>query len=361
MNREQLEKEYANLVRQTIVPESLSQDEQQKMYGRINQCVDKFKPVTLFRYRSLESRYTLSSLENDEFWFSTADQMNDDFEARLSFDIDEFKRWIQSISSGLSVESVRELLRSALKSSDLCIVQVAKLCLDNFGNIETDKLKDIIKKSASFIYSDIDHRIDDVTRIVQKATHIACLSENIYSDMMWGQYADKATGIALAYNTDDICKCARQNVLLYPVIYDDKRIDGTEFLKYLYKAVLLQSVAKLNKLLLPTDILRHFLKSPDLFMATKVAIAKSNDWKAEKEWRVFYCSGDDLNRDNPYLHIIVKPKAIYLGRKIDSINKKIVLMIASEKSIPVYQMHIFPGAAQYKLLDEEIDVNAAKI
>lgn len=360
MGREQFEAEYASLVRQTIVPASLSLDEQDKIYEGINKCVDKFKPSTLYRFRSLESRYTLSSLDHDEFWFSSANQMNDDFEARLSFDIREFKGWVQSISDGLTVEFVIEQLKNALKSSDLCVFAYAQKCLALLDDLTADKLKVIIKEVVSFIYNDIDSRLDDISNIVQRGTRIACLSESINSDMMWGQYADKATGIALAYNTDDIWKSAMQKVLVYPVIYDDKRIDCTDFLKYMYKVGLLQSAAKLQGQLLPIDILNHFIKSPDLFMATKVAIAKSNDWKAEKEWRAFYCGEYDLTKDNSNPHITLKPKAIYLGRKIDSINKKLVLMIASEKKIPVYQMYIAPGATTYKLEAKKLNSNGAR-
>ena len=55
----------------------------------------------------------------------------------------------------------------------------------------------------------------------------------------------------------------------------------------------------------------------DEFMATKLAIKKSTDWKAEKEWRMFYTTVTILMlAREKILYIIQKPSGrVYLDVK----------------------------------------------
>ena len=88
---------------------------------------------------------------------------------------------------------------------------------------------------------------------------------------------------------------------------------------------------------------------PDEFMATKLAIKKSTDWKAEKEWRMFYTTSNMMLAREKFSYIIQKPSGVYLGRKISKINQKIIVDIAKEKGIPVYKMDFNEKSRNYKL------------
>ena len=84
-------------------------------------------------------------------------------------------------------------------------------------------------------------------------------------------------------------------------------------------------------------------------MATKLAIKKFTDWKAEKEWRLFYTTSNMMLAREKFSYIIQKPSGVYLGRKISKINQKIIVDIAKEKGIPVYKKHFKENSIIHKI------------
>ena len=96
-------------------------------------------------------------------------------------------------------------------------------------------------------------------------------------------------------------------------------------------------------------LLQKYIPCPDDFMSTKLAIKKSNDWKSEKEWRLFFASSNIELNSNPFVSVTLKPSAVYIGRKISAFNKKIILDIAREKNIPAFQMDIDENSDKYIL------------
>ncbi len=93
---------------------------------------------------------------------------------------------------------------------------------------------------------------------------------------------------------------------------------------------------------------------PDEFMVTKLAIKKSNDWKPEKEWRMFYTTNDMVLAKEQYSCVVHKPSAVYIGRKMSSIHQKIIVDMAAEKDIPVFKMDINDDSKAYRLCKYEL-------
>lgn len=84
-------------------------------------------------------------------------------------------------------------------------------------------------------------------------------------------------------------------------------------------------------------------------MFKKVALVKSNEWKKEKEWRMFFnTSIQELNNER-FSYVYKKPSALYLGRKISELYQKVLVEIAKEKSIPVYKMDFNEKNRTYNL------------
>ena len=74
-------KVFSDLFNNTRVPTTLAEQEQAELYNAIDAAARKLLPKSLFRYRTCNEN-NLSAFEKDEIWFSTADCMNDGFDAR---------------------------------------------------------------------------------------------------------------------------------------------------------------------------------------------------------------------------------------------------------------------------------------
>ena len=77
-----------------------------------------------------------------------------------------------------------------------------------------------------------------VNYVNKRTSTISCFSETIESVTMWSHYANYHKGFALEYNLRDTLLNSIPNVGIFPVIYDNKRYDGTlyvmwEFLKFM--------------------------------------------------------------------------------------------------------------------------------
>jgi hypothetical protein len=90
-----------------------------------------------------------------------------------------------------------------------------------------------------------------------------------------------------------------------------------------------------------------FTKLEDVAFHTKTALYKSPQWAYEKEWRLF------LDKQNsyglPYLCTEIRPVAIYYGKDISEINKKILSEMAKKKGIREYQMYIDIQSEKYDI------------
>jgi hypothetical protein len=175
---------------------------------------------------------------------------------------------------------------------------------------------------------------------------------------MWGHYTDDATGFAVEYEFGKECNLIfkagnddRYNIgcNLFPILYGNQRMDATEYAKYLFQISILNQLALVRGIQLTQQWLSMVVPCPDSFMVTKLAIKKSNDWKPEKEWRMFFTSNNMAIASEKYSAVKMRPSAVYMGRKISPINQKIVMDIAREKAIPVYKMDINENSNTYKL------------
>ena len=118
---------------------------------------------------------------------------------------------------------------------------------------------------------------------------------------------------------------------------------------YLFILSIINRMATIRGVLLPQQVINTIVPCPDEFMVTKVAIKKSNEWRPEKEWRLFFTTDDNSVIREEHPHVIQKASAVYLGRKTSSINEKIIVDIAREKHIPVFKMTISNTSKTYRL------------
>ncbi len=211
--------------------------------------------------------------------------------------------------------------------------------------------------------ANFEEELKIITLGIQKSVKIACFTERLDSAMMWGQYANNATGFALEYEftsnrlvySSDLNLDYKVFGTIYPIDYSNNRIDATDYVKYLYQSKLLKNALMMNGIVDDGSLIRFAVPCIDEFMATKIALFKSKDWEPEKEWRMFFSTNDPAVAFEKYPSVIYKPSAIFLGRKISNINMKIISYIAKEKGIPVYRMEIDNTNMTYKLKHQKLE------
>lgn len=155
-----------------------------------------------------------------------------------------------------------------------------------------------------------------------------CLSETPSSILMWSHYAMNHTGFCIEYDFNSLP--SENNYIvehLEKVIYKDQ-------LPSLQLASLIQVIRK--------KLDPAFRKDPAITEATtetcvEAILTKNSVWNYEKEWRLIF-----LKQDPSLPQKIPCASKIVLGADISDSNKTLLLSLAHEKKLPVFQAYLIP-------------------
>lgn len=357
--------EYLEMIYNIIIPGNSSSLEKASLYKPYIDYINSEMPNHLYRYRPC-SDLAIDAFEKDQLWFSTAESMNDSFDARIAFDPSIIKSGIkelianipslipaigdghdfpESIQNFLSQEGQRYIREICQKMSFSDINNFSSK-LDSILDIEVNKYQAII---PSLIQS-------------SKGLKIACFSEKIDLEPMWGHYADSSRGFALAYDfrfgrystcqecgKDSVSCPSYKDCNLYRVAYNNQRLDATSYGNWLIQRQILKDISFINQVSVDESFLSDILPCPDEFMLTKIMISKSTAWQSELEWRMIcHCSCSSFLAEN-FSFVQKVPSAVYLGRRISSADEKILCDIAHKKGLPVYKMDFDDSGLSYNL------------
>lgn len=350
--------DFRKIIENTVVPMNFSTEEKIACYDGVIRYVNSILPNKLYRFRTCSER-SLSAFYNDELWFANGSTMNDDFDARLYYDKKKIKGWLGSLlSEDGELKAVEKLITMEQPPKKLLeLIPNAEYIFKCLKKASKEQVVNILNKLIQYLLENLDAALKNTTEQVQHKTKFACFTQKIDSDMMWGQYSNNATGFAIEYefgnkNTITYSDTNMQIHVwgnLFPVIYDNKRLDTTDYATYLFQIQILKGMAQSIGFPYNASWLNAVVPCPDEFMATKLAIKKYTDWKAEKEWRMFYSTDNTLLANEEHSCVIQKPSGVYVGRKISKINQKIIVDMAKEKGIPVYKMDFNEDSRNYKL------------
>ena len=368
MSKQELtDHEYKELIHNIVVPETLSIEEQNKLYLPLIKYLQNQIPDKLYRYRSCSER-NISAFEQDQLWFSAVHTMNDDFDGLLYFDK---KRIIADLTSVFGKDDVRNniyrLLQNPASSENISNILPPEifsiLSSNNISFSTQNSIDGLINQFLSYTTNQINGDTSWISTIIQQI-HIACFSAKIDSTDMWGYYADDGKGFAVAYDfrnqnytTCDSCynhqNCPKANKsYLVRVIYGEERFDATAYATWCFQQQIIKKLLSENNAQNLYSLFQHVIPCPDCFMPTKVIMHKSNDWKHEEEWRLACtCNSYDFIQQD-HICATKKPVALYLGRHISPIHEKILRHIAIEKGISVYKMSIHEDEQNYRLFAE---------
>lgn len=330
---------FKELLEKTVIPEDTPYNDREQLLKPLIEYAHDITPPKLFRYRDC-SEMQFDAFNNDLIYAVNAQKFNDPYDCLIRYD----KQYIyDSINRGTSKELIKQLRNNLKRNEHLpefvtshCGKELAVILTEVIKNITDEELENnnlIFGMDKEEFFERIDKYILGEAEVFErKSTFIACFSETVKSITMWSHYANSHRGFALEYNLkntqfncDDCDKkltCEKRMAYnLYPIIYDNKRYDGT----YFVDCFLGRSMGLFSKL-------------DDVMFYCKSALYKSTQWSYEKEWRLFLDKANSYGL--PYLCAKIRPTAIYYGKDISPINKKILSEIAKEKEIKEYQMYI---------------------
>lgn len=329
--------EFAAILNSIQIPEGCDVETLQRTVKPISHALVEMMPDKLFRYRNC-SEMSVEAFENDKVYALTADMFNDPYDMLLRFDIEAVKKMFNSLLSNESFYRLKDVLGKGKTLPDIVkqnfdqenISQIKNIVLSITNDSEIDSF---VSNRRNEVMDMVDLYFPLLATFVNKRTAtISCFSETIKSVTMWSHYADYHKGFVLEYDLRPTLSNGIPNVGIYPVIYDDKRYDGTQYILWEF-----------------FRMLGVKLPNPDTLSYIKCALHKSSQWEYEKEWRLI----DSNLRDNIISEnktwVSLKPTAIYYGTNISSDNKNRLHSIAQGKNLKEYNMYIDYAFDKYEM------------
>ena len=341
--------EFARLLFQTHYNNYTSPEEVKSKLYPLRDWVKGQIPQKLYRYRTF-SDYSIEALKNDEIWGSSIATFNDPFECLPYYDLKKVNEYIdREFSVDIISQNFKDIASKNMPSKVLSAFPKELVEALSTGKMKiptNDQLSEIMISIKAQV---INYWRDNMTELEQlffkeivfnaSMYHIACFSETNLDNLMWSHYAESHTGFCIEYDIKSmICNCSESceditrcsnlmlNFLIAPVIYSDNRYDASSN----FMSMLLNWTT--GKLQLPISNIYY-----DMLSSIKFMLVKSQEWKYEKEWRLFH--NPDPKEFVPHKKIEkFKPSAVYMGARIEPNNKETLQRICKEKQIPCYPM-----------------------
>jgi len=313
-----------------------------KQLSPIYKSLSKVAPDKLYRLRSFSDN-SVDALKNDRLFLTRADYFNDPFECLLCFDTEKLNKSInyqiseQNMKASLAHRNIQYPVNERIKS-------------------ERDFLDFAMEFKNDFL-NQVSNTFPKIVEKLQRGTYITCFSERIDSPIMWSHYADYHKGFAIEYQYEPEDFYPRPHVpgddrfegygwlSLLPVYYSKYRRDGIELAEWYALCQIREDIG------IKSD---EAILLPDMLLKTKLSLEKSEKWAYEKEWRMILTHEWPNEFGNPKIHLAKKATAIYLGAKMSDTNRQVLINIAKDKGIPVYEMYIDHENKEYIMNYREI-------
>lgn len=342
--------ELINYLLELKIPTDIPLEEEANIVSDIFYKCKEITPRNLFRYRECNEN-NFRTLDEDKFLLTKPTLFNDPYDSLVYINKNKI---IEDISDDGS--NGFDKVKKMKEDEEFKNQEIEKFGLDFVNRLleigpfksEEDRLR-CLKASKEYYGLFIDKLITLSIESLKQSSYVGCLSETVESILMWSHYANNHTGFALCYDfearyvVDVGLKQVGSEFLdkkLFPIQYSNKRFDATEFVSNNFIYNFYHQIGVECKIPFPDKLLYY-----------KILLFKSKDWEYEKEWRIIKQSNLDYDDNKPDIDFIeiIRPKAIYLGTKINNDNKQHLLNIAKRKNITVYQMKLEPFEEEYKL------------
>lgn len=308
-------------------------------------------PKSLFKYRKFD-KHTIDMLKTGSIYFCPAYKLDDPFECSIAISEKikdgDFKAYINAI--------IPFILKQLIVSSDN--TKLRKIDVMSFydeDGLNSEKFKLTVKaydKNAK--YSDIEKAVDAIKKIenmdeypesfknaimmilnIQSLLGVFSMSEINDNQPMWSSYAKNYEGYCVEYDIEKFLKnYPKYKDDLQLVNYSDKRENDPIkiILRVFYDSIYTSLKVSHQKFDVKDSLI-------------KLVTTKAKSWSYQKEWRLL------AKAEQPGVYIPIK--AIYLGMNMKSRNKAIILNIAKEQSITVYDQYLDFETSKIKFRKEE--------
>lgn len=328
-------KEFAKRLNSLVTPEGTSPEEMKARTFPLYEALSQMMPDSLFRFRAFNED-SLGAFRDGIIYAVTADRFNDPYDTLARYDIEEIEKGVNTIMSLEALEGLKswfgqgndipEDIKRFMPSGMPEALKSTLLALDDIKSLE-DR---ILERKFEFV-SYIRTYFPVLTEMSKRFSTVACFCEDVQPILMWSHYADSHKGFALEYNFRPTLLHPLKNIGIFPVIYDDERVDISSYIAWTFL------------FFFGTRIL-----NPDISAPIKNALYKSSVWEYEREWRLIDFSLRDFSDDRPSA-IHYEPVAIYYGQKMPHENKSRLHQIAQEKGLKEFEMYLDYSSPSYEM------------
>lgn len=329
-------KEFAKRLHSVVIPKGTSPEELKKRVLPVSEAIINMMPGSLFRYRDCTD-LQIDAFKNDTIYLVTADKFNDPYDTLVRYDQKEIERVVNTIMSCEAFEELKIWFSKGNKLPDEVMQILPDGTIDFLKNAllaidDINALKDKVEENRQRMINLIETFFPILSEMSKRNSTMACLSENIKSVLMWSHYANSHQGFALEYIFRPTLEKPIFNVGLFPVIYDEERMDVSQYMAWTF-----------------LQLIGIAANEPDITSYLKIILHKSSLWSYEQEWRLIDSSPRNITDDSPSV-IHFKPVAIYYGLHMEENKKAQLHEIALEKQIKEYQMYIDYASSKYEML-----------
>lgn len=265
-------------------------------------------PPFLYKYRQIDE-YSIKNLEDDTVWLAEPESFNDPYDCSHTVDFETLqKRWGGEIlksflaNSGLDISA--EVKNKMYEEND-----PIQAFLEYSSSKVNAPLKLLLKSACDEIYR---RNTKSMSNFGAKSFKLCSFSEDKESILMWSHYANFHKGFCIEYDISALDASNHSRKFLYPSVYSKGMFDATECVS------MGASHNEFNK-----------------FYLLRSALFKAIEWEYEKEWRLIFPFGI---YNSACSYKFCKPKAVYLGAKIEDKDQLQIEEICLRKEIPVYKM-----------------------
>ena len=279
----------------------------------------------LYRYRSGDSA-SIEAFEKDRLYFSTPEYFNDPFDSIAYID---YNRLWYNINDDLDHHAKETLERKKKELFPLITASNQEHILKLFND----------PKTRSEFQRAVDINIKHISKKIVENSKIICFSEEYLSNLMWSHYANYHKGFLLAYSKASLKSAG---------LYNHKHIlleQKTKLKKVSYNKYM-PDFSEYMYCILPNNTRETIHKNRPMLI--KMLSSKTEEWSYEKEWRL--CSlSDSIESEDPAAYINISPVCVFVGARMDPLERRKLYNIAKKKSIPVFEVWCNSTEPDYKL------------
>lgn len=260
--------------------------------SKIDECF-KYKcrhmPDSLFKYAKID--HISDYLSDNLMFISKINDLNDPYEGDILYNLERLYELYVNNYFGIIYD------------------------IDYFdGEIDESNLQWYL---SNITKEEVKNSFDKVIEKFNDTVSVVCLSECNTINPMWSHYSDNHKGVCIEY---DFIPDSKIKQLCFPINYVHKTNNNRVLEEILTKGTI-----------------KHRVLS-------EIYLKKSHDWNYEREWRIVLFDDDSQNlfnisTDGNFKYIpFLKPKAVYLGLKIEEEDERYVVDLCNFYNVPVFKM-----------------------